>query len=89
MAIVDDSAARREFDGALLLVGRASDEVAVINDLKLNQAKADEAEPENKTGSEQVQPLSCAIGLNTSRHRFTLDNAAAGNDASRRQKLYQ
>ena len=62
VAIADNPAARRKFDRTLLLVGGTGDEVAVIDDLKLNQANADETEPENKTGSEEVQPLSCAIG---------------------------
>src|SRR5690348_5328787 len=67
-------------------MGGTSNEVAVIKYLQLNQAKADETEPEDKAGGKEVQPPPCTIGWNASRHCSTLDNAAAGYEASRRSE---
>ena len=88
MAVVDDAAPRRDFDGALLLVRRAGDEVAVIEDLKLNQAERDQTKPKNKERSEEVQPLFSVAGWDAHRHRFTLDEAAAGTRAQPPEKIF-
>ncbi len=69
--VVDHATTRRKLNGSLLLVGSAGDEITVVDDLQLNQAEADQAEPEDENGAEEVQPLCCAVGWDA--HRFTLE----------------
>ena len=61
-AIVDDAAARREFEAALLLVLGAALEVAVTENLKIDEAQADDNEPQAEESGEKVEPEARVIG---------------------------
>jgi len=60
--IVDNAAARREVEAALLLVLRAALEIAVAEYLEINQANADDHHPQAEQSRQGVNTDSCAVG---------------------------
>ena len=72
VAVVNDAAAGRHRNRALLLPLRALQPVAVTEDLQLNQAEADESTPQKQEAPEQVQPPLRVLQQAISRHGLHL-----------------
>ncbi len=60
-AVVDDSALGCDFRGALLLVLRSLLEIAVAENLQIDQAQADGAGPEHQDCRQQVESFVRAV----------------------------
>src|SRR5208283_4798726 len=67
-AIVDDAALRRKIEAPLLLVLGAALEIAVAENLKINQPQTDRQQPEAQESRQDVEPESCAVRRGTCRH---------------------
>ncbi len=69
-AVVDDSPLRGNFGSALLLVLGSLLEVAVTEDLQIDQAQANGSGPEHKHCAQQVKPFVRVVAGCARRHRL-------------------
>jgi hypothetical protein len=67
--VINNSALCRHIGGPLLLVLRPGEEVAITEDLQVDQPDADRPSPEQQDRSEQVESFVCAVSGCT-RHRL-------------------
>ena len=67
-AIVDNAAFRRKIKAALLLVLRAALEIAVAENLEIDQPQTDRQQPQAKQSRQGVEPESCAVRRGARRH---------------------
>src|SRR5437588_9363089 len=66
--VVDDAALGRNFNGALLLVLGALFELAVLEDLQVDQAQADGKKPQQQNSAQEVEPELRTAAGRTRRH---------------------
>src|SRR5207245_563890 len=75
VAVVDHAAARRDFNGALLLARRLTYKVTVTIDLEVCETDADQQHPAEQDASENEKAGLCAAGRGGICHRLLTTSA--------------